>query len=175
MRKLLTPVEIESVKAAEIANDIRRAKQTKTVLDEAERQLRDVEAKFEVTLTRQRAQYAKMEEEALGKIKALKKEVEELEERKRLATIPIDDLKKKAHDTLIEADRIKAESEELRELLESKLDALSDREVDLAYRESKAMLERQSLDEERKAIQRFTATLSNKLFNSNESNRSNKS
>lgn len=175
--KLLKTEEIKSSRESQNFKDVMRTQQVKETLKEANTQLSDVEARFDTTLSKQRVIWAKEEEASLKRLEEIETEIKAKETYRDSLLLPIEEEKKKAHDLFKEAERIlesaritkreadeaKASAEELQELLTNKIDGLSERELKVAERETKAVLERKSLDQERQTIKTLSAELTNKL------------
>jgi len=177
MTKLLTPAELKSARDADVARDRSRIDATKKALGTLETQLNDAEAKFQMTLANQGVKWAKAEEEAMHRIDALKREIADLEKQREALRIPMADEEKRAHDLFKQAEDVyaqatktKQEAEALKlgnditsEMLTSRLDDLTGREVDLLHRQEKLDVREQGLSMERENIKKLSQELSIKL------------
>lgn len=183
--KLLKTDEIKSATVAQNFKDVIRTQQVKETLKEANTQLDDVEMKFETTLAKQRVLWAKLEEEALKKLKELEEEWTIKKSSYETMLVPIEELDRKSHNLFQEAERIlesaraksreaeqaKADAEELKELLTEKIDGLTECEDLVKEREVKMELERLTLDHEREDIRKLSSELTQKLNSLYGSNR----
>lgn len=175
--KILSASEIKQANEAERARDISRTETTRIALTKVQQQLDEAEAKFEVVLANQRKRWSKEEEEATTKILNLTEEVKVLEEKKRVALIPIEREKELAHNLFIqaeasiadakesarEADKYKQHQQELAETLQKRIDDLTDREEDLKRREGELLIKEQTLTTEKESIKKLSQELSIKL------------
>lgn len=164
--KLLSPVEIESRKQTEITRDIARTESVREALSDAQLELNQNEANFDVSLARQREVYIKMEIESLEKLDEIKKEIEIAEKRREKALIPIDDVSKKAYDNLQrsesilkEADLQKVKNEEIEKLLIEKLDDVGAKEIDLNDREQKIVVKETAIKDQTSQIKTMSESL----------------
>jgi hypothetical protein len=176
---LLKQQEINAAKEAQVAKDILRAESTKSALKTVQNKLDDTEARFDVALANQRIRWANEEADSVNRLDELNKEIALLEERKRIALIPIDDLRKKAEDIfksaedtfaeakakLHDAEQTGEDNEKLSEILENRVDDLTGREVDLLTREKALTVKELSIKEERELIKKLSNELLIKLQN----------
>jgi hypothetical protein len=175
--KILSASEIKQASESERVKDITRTETTKKALAEVQRQLDESEAKFEVALANQRSRWANEEETATRKVLSLAEEIKNLEEKKRLALIPIEREKEIAHNLFIQAESTlqeaketakKAEeslqhNQELEVILQEKIDGLSERENKLDYRDRNLVLREEAAIAEREQIKKLSQELSIKL------------
>jgi len=118
---------------------------TAEITEEFERKrgsLNEINDEFENALKKQRVLFVKEKEEQLQQILSLKKEVQELEKRRFLALLPLDEEKKKIEN---EREQLIAEKEVLNseksyfevsvENFKDQLDKVSEREVSISKRE----------------------------------------
>jgi len=175
--KILSASEIKQATESERVKEIARTESTRTALAKVQSQLDEAEAKFEVALANQRSRWANEEEVATRKVLTLAKEIQDLEEKKRLALFPIEQEKEKAHNLFIQAEAVIADAklsakeaekhrlhhQELSDILQSKLDDLSDKENEVEEREKAVSLREQSLLIERETIKKLSEELSIKL------------
>lgn len=175
--KILTATEIKTASESEKTKDIVRLETTRKALSDAQKKLDEAEAKFDVALANQRIRWATEEEEAVKKLGLLLVEINALELRREQAIIPIDDEKKKAHDLFIQAETVLADArgtateadkrqqhnQELSDILQTRLDGLSEREVKLDYREKNLAIREESAIAEREQIKKLSQELSIKL------------
>jgi hypothetical protein len=142
--KLLSKSDNENLKQAELARDQARTESVREALSDAQSSLDETEAKFDLIMAKQQKYMAEEEQKHIVKIESLKKEVEKLEERQKVAHFPIAPAERKAYDnlekskqTLLSAQLQKEKNEEIEEKLTDKLDSLSDRDALLDRREDK--------------------------------------
>ena len=169
MIKLFSPAENDSKKQSETARDVARIEILRGEIVKAQKELGEVKSKFDVTMAEQRQFWAKEEQEHLIKINSLTKEVLVLEERQKTALFPIAPIERKAYDnlekskqTLLESKLQKEKNDELEELLQDKIDSLSERETELDKREKKIQVSETSLDYQRIQVGALTNDLSRK-------------
>lgn len=133
--KLLTVQETKDSRAAEMAQNIIRTQEVRKVLAETQKQLRETEATFDMTLSNQRLQFIAMQKEEMERIDILKKESAFLEAQKAALMVPLtemeDDTKRKhveVQEILNNLYKAKDEADELQEILEGKLDDATEKE-----------------------------------------------
>lgn len=149
--KLLSQKEVQDRKQAEITRDIGRTQEVKEVLETVTKQLEEANAKFNVVMANQRIRWALEEEEHIKKILSLKKELALLESRKQDVPYEIDEVKSYDKDT---------EADEIADLLQDKLDDVSEREQSLDEREQLLFIREKACREERDMIARISKELS---------------
>jgi hypothetical protein len=167
--KLFSPPENDAKKQSEVARDVARIEILREEIVKAQKELGETKAKFDLTMAEQRQFWAKEEQEHLVKIDKLSKEVKVLEERQRVSLFPIAAAERKAYDylekskqTLLDSQLQKEKNEELEELLQDKIDSLTDRETDVTHREEKAKVNEANLDYQRLQVKALTEDLSKK-------------
>lgn len=127
--KLLTPQQLNDKKEADKVRDLIRTKEMADQATKTRKELANAEADFNQALARQRHQWALEVEQKEQVLRELKHEVEELEDRKAKALIPIDSYKEQVDQLLLlakiamgKADAKAEENEDLAERLQDKLD-----------------------------------------------------
>lgn len=141
--KLLSPQQVRDSKNQELSREILRSKETEEQIKRINQRRLEAEAEFNSTLARNRSLWAEEEESHDIRIREMEREIAFLEERKKQALIPIQMYKdqvdvyyREAHDAI---ERVKEREEILehtQELLENKLDELSDREITIQNTEN---------------------------------------
>ncbi len=177
--KILTQKEITDKKQSQVERDIIRAKETKEVLEKVTQDLAETEAKFNVALSNQRVRWLKEEEEAMDRLNSIRSEISALERENKDKLVLLDEREKKSYSLLIEAEKALDQAhakehaaaqelekqEDLTDLLQNKLDSLSDRETDVEKREQKVTVRELAVEEERALIKKLSSELSIKLTN----------
>lgn len=123
--QLFGPKQTKDAKDAEISRDILRTETVREALKRSQKELNDVNDRFEIALANQRVRWAAEELEFTTRITALRKELETMKVIPIVRTDTVDDT--------------------LEELLKEKLDALSDKEIDLEEREQKILIKEEAL------------------------------
>lgn len=151
--KLLTPSEIKSAKDAQTSRELWRAKETSEAVDVANNRLSKVERDFNQTVAKQQAFWAKQEEEHIQTLKERQEEINVLEHRRLQALVPLEIYQQKADNKMKEAEKLleqviqrESEVEELKELLNTRLDDIDDKDNTLAK-------QKVSLDKRQKGIE----------------------
>ena len=173
----MTPAQVKQANDAEQAKVIARTETTRNALNKAQQALDEAEAKFEVALANQRIRWAKEEGEALAKLDNLRLEIDVLEQKRAEARFPIEEEKKKAHDLFIQAEAVIADAkesareadkhrqhhEELSDILQGRIDDLTERETEVKRREDLLRVREMAVTEERNNIKKLSQELSIKL------------
>lgn len=161
---------MQNVKDAELAKNIARTKATREALADAQKELANVEASFQFALATQKVKWAREEQETTSKIEALHKELADLEKQKIDALIPIEVLAKNAHNLMEEAERALAKAEEKQrqndnqgELLEEKIDGITEKEEELAQREAKLVVKEKAVEAQSEMVKNLSADLTKKV------------
>lgn len=118
--KIFSPKETKDHKEEEIARDILRVQTVREALKKSQTELDDTNARFEIALANQRLRWTQEESEAIARISELNREIRDLEQR-ILRFVPIESNGSKV--------------DNLEELLQDKLDEVSERESNLDFRE----------------------------------------
>lgn len=170
MMKLMSPQETRDSKAAETSLNIARTQEVRKALSEAQRQLREAEAAFDVSLSSQRLQFASMQAEESDKLFALSKEVSALEARRRELLLPIDDIRAKAENALREAaismrlaDERQEELDRMQEIFEERLDQASDTVQKAEEQERKAARKAKGIEAQEEMTRIGSARLSESI------------
>lgn len=175
--KLLSATEIKSIKEAELKRDVIRTEGVRDTLNKTVAELNDVNDKFELALANQQKRWAKEESEAISRMDALNREVEELEAKRKEAGIPIANLEKKAHTLFNAAEAVLKDAKEkqkqvdekrqyiddLGEKLQLKMDSLSEKEQDLEERMQRLVIREEAIASERDQIKKLSKELSTQL------------
>lgn len=150
--KLLSPSELRDTKAQDTAREILRTKEINKASDEARKKLANAEADFAHMLEGQRARWLKEESDHSKDVAERQAELRVLEARRQKALEPIEILEKKVQDTLQEAQialqsvlKREDDATDLYERLQTALDAVGAREVDVLSREHKAEVREQNI------------------------------
>lgn len=158
--KLLSPTEVRDSRARELARDVLRVKEMSDATDKARKALANAEADFSRMLASQRERWAKEEQEHDADVKERTKELAELERAKEKALVPIHLLEKEAQDTLslaktarLRNERELEDTEVLKEHLESALDEIGAREVDVSMRENRVVAMEQSIERQQRILE----------------------
>ncbi len=153
--KLLSPTQLNDGKAAQTTREIFRIKELDAASDKARKNLANAEADFNATLAKNRTQWAIEEEDHAKRLLAMKDEIDKLEAKRLNALIPIGIIKKGAEDRMEEATIFLAQlrqreehAEDLRELLEDKLDKVGQFEQDLIIKDQQLESKRLGLIEQ---------------------------
>lgn len=166
--KLLTPEEIKTSKASELARDVRRTQDIKEALDKARTELNNTNAEFDSVLARQRVVWIMEEEKALNKIKELQVEIDALNRQKQQLLIPIDIDRKRADNIVIEANAIMAAAiekqkyaDEMAETLQDHLDEIGEKEEALEQREKHLFVQEKGVQEQIKIVKEIAQNTTN--------------
>lgn len=134
--KLLPPSETQDLRSVEISRDILRIQEVKKLLKEEEIRLARAEADFSSMIARKQKEWAVEEENHLKEVERRKKEIEDLEAKKLNFLIPFNILKKGSDDKIFEAEKFlsslrerEQKADDLLEILEDRLDGVSEREL----------------------------------------------
>jgi predicted nucleic acid-binding Zn-ribbon protein len=153
--KLLSPQQNRASKEAENVREMARTQEIQKAAQKARLELSKAEADFKENLSKFKEVWALEEKNHSDRIKEMSKEVDQLEKRKQQALIPISIYKESANKVMQEArqlyDEARQKDEEiakLREKLEDKLDAVGEREQDMAELGQKLALQRVSIENE---------------------------
>lgn len=172
--KLLTPAEVKSANEGAIAKTAIRTEATRKELATTETRLNEAEARFDATLANQRVVWAKEQEEKMANIVSLRMEIDRLTRERDQLRIPIELEAKKAHDLYTEAEealhkanQIRINNEEVSQLLQEKLDTLTERETNLEEREQKLSIKEKAVLAHQDTITKLSQELSIKLGMSN--------
>lgn len=144
--KLLTPQQFNDKKSQEVSRAVLRAEETNKLTEKANQALAKAEADFALALSGQRVRWEVEELDHKKKMEELLVELKPLEDRKRQALIPIEVYKKQADDKLDEANTILQEVKEKRERLEEDAEVLQDRLDEVSDRELLAIKRHERLD-----------------------------
>lgn len=143
--KLLNPSEVQDLKAQQLARDAMRVRDMSKATDEARKRLANAEADFQQMLAGQQLRWSREQEDYNKEVAERQKELGVLEERRQKALEPVKLVEERARKTLHEAhiglqgvQKREHELDDLKELLEGKLDAVGAREQDVLTREQKA-------------------------------------
>lgn len=136
--QLLTPQAVKDLRGGEQVREALRIKETQEAIKKLNMNLANAEADFASTLARQNKEWAKQEEDHAARVKEMQKEIETLEEKRRIALIPVETLKKEASELMQLAkdslEKNKAKESELEDIqmhLEDLLDEAGARKIDL--------------------------------------------
>lgn len=167
--KILSPKEIKDEKTKEFSRDTIRTKTLKETISNLEQELNLVEARFDLTLKNQGVVWSGKETEHLDIINGLKTEIKHLEGERQPLLVPIEYLNKEAHTLFSEAEKaleraqgIEEENQNTSDLLQDKLDAISEYESDLKDREYKVISREKEIDERGDILRNLSAELDDK-------------
>lgn len=165
--KLFSPSENDAKKQSEVARDVARIEILREEIIKSQKELGMIKSQFDLTMAEQRKYATAEEEKHIAKIETLTKEVKALEERQKIAKFPIPASERKAYDnlerskkTLEEAEMKSKKNDELIEILQDKIDSLSEREEDLNKRELKTKTGELNLEEQRSQMKVLSENLS---------------
>lgn len=132
--KLFSNAELKEIKAKEQTREILRTQEMQQVADKARKELANAEHDFKLALAERKEVWAIEEQNHNTRVKERNKELSNLEEKRKAAMIPIDDMEKRAAKKLSEAiglkNNLKKDQEDvdqLREVLEEKLDDMAEK------------------------------------------------
>jgi hypothetical protein len=165
--KLFSPTEHESAEEERHRKDTSRADTLQRVTDDLLKARAKAETDFEETLQRQQVYWENLEAERRQHTSDLKKEVVELEERKREALIPIYEELEKLHNTEEELVRreetligTQADLEMGEEALMRRIDEVAERESQVTDRLSVVVLKEKGAETQRADVARESKSLS---------------
>jgi hypothetical protein len=157
--KLLTPSQQSDTKALNQAQEIRRTQSIQEAAQRTRLDLSKANADFSTTMASFKEKWATEEQLHAERVKGMGIEVKELEERKRIALIPLkiyedqaNKILKEAQLYLVEVANKEHDIDQLRELLENKLDDVGDREQKLRTKEIKLGLREKGIEEQGRQI-----------------------
>lgn len=167
--KILHANEVKANKDTQIQRDLIRTKSVKDVLNKEQSKLDMTSATIDVMLAKQQERYAEEEIKHLKRIADLTSETKTLEDKRDELLIPIHLEEEKARIKLEEASKALSQAELLRvsneenaELLQDKLDNLSEREQKCDTLEQKLLGKQQNIKVQETTITTLSTELSTK-------------
>lgn len=142
--KLQPPLQIQQNRAQEEAQEVFRTQNIQKAAEQARKDLAKATADFSSSMALFKEKRALEEQEHSKRMDEMKREVKELEEKKRLALIPIEVYRKQADELVLRAKKFLEEVKQkehnvdlIRDLLENRLDEVGHREQDVRDRETR--------------------------------------
>lgn len=168
--KLLKPPEAKRAADERLHEDLRRADSVHEVTAKLLKELAAVERQFEETLATQRMRWEQEDNERISRANVLKREVEELEDRRERALIPIVKREEELHNarealTVREAslDDREASVEESGRVLMSRLDEIAERENKVQVREELLTRKEKGIEAQSKSTAQAAQAVTKKM------------
>lgn len=168
--RLLTPNQTKDLQSEEQVLKILRTQETEEAAKRANMGLARAEADFAATLARNREIWEQEEKEHAKRKKEMAQEVLELEEKRSQALIPVSLLQDKADKKMREAEEFSKELkvredgiEEIKDILEDRLDEVGEREVAADKREKSLDLRTQGIERQSKMISEGAVNLTQRI------------
>lgn len=157
--KLLTPSQNKDLNSQQTVKQVLRIQELEKATTQALQSLAKAEAEFNATLARNRDKWALEEEEHFKRTKERETEIDFLEAKRINALIPIGIIKEATEDRMEEAVKLlsgirmrEQKAEKLIEQLETKLDEVGQREVDVNQKEKTLVLRQEGIELQSHAI-----------------------
>ncbi len=164
--KLMSPTQLKDTKAVELQRDLLRTQELNELADKARKNLANAQADFTKTLSDNRQQWAKDENEHAKRVTEMGKEIETLEARQAKALEPVhlrekeaDELLAKAQSLLTEVKQREENAQGLISIFQDKLDNLGAREQDVITSENRARLMLTGAEQQQEHVKTQVASL----------------
>lgn len=169
--KLLTPSQIKTAKDIDVAREILRNKEYDEAAERSRKNLARAEADFASALAWQKEKWAFEEKEHAKRVIEMTQEIDILEAKRHKALEPIELIQNRADNELREARELlisvktrEDEVEEMKELLENRLDSVGERETNVVMKEAKAESLLKGAQQQQEMVQNQSSHLSQSML-----------
>lgn len=167
--KILEPKQIGQGKAQELTRDSTRLNTVRESLKSEQSKLDDIEGRFEVALANQRIRWANEEKDYLDRIEPLLGEIKALKAERDRLLVPIEievvrahNLTREAETALADATRQSEENYQRADILQERLDDVSERELTVKNKEQKYDTQQLMLDNKQQKVDSLATELNAK-------------
>jgi len=168
--KLFTPVEVLTTKEKQTEINLKRAITVDSALEVKRKLLNDIQLETDIALARQANVLAEEKEAQSVKIRELKSEVINLEQRKKEALIPItakwqelEEYNSKVKAEKLEIDMLRVKYQVNLELLEEKLSEVGERELNVIDNEKRQKIAQWGIESQKEVITNQSKELNRRL------------